>query len=122
MADWRNYELAKLRTGLTDFAAGQAQRAEEARQSFRLLDEEPDDERTEDHLLDILQQARIDMAAEQVLEQPVQRQRQQADEGRAQIGSANGSYATARAGTIGQKRWLIAVLDALANQQIAYFE
>lgn len=32
------------------------------------------------------------------------------------------SYATARAGTIGQKRWLIAVLDALANQQIAYFE
>ncbi|KAA1183825.1 TenA family transcriptional regulator [Rhizobium tropici] len=32
------------------------------------------------------------------------------------------SYATAKAGTIAQKRWLIGVLDALANQQIAYFE
>jgi len=32
------------------------------------------------------------------------------------------SYATAKAETIGQKRWLIDVLDALANQQVAYFE
>lgn len=32
------------------------------------------------------------------------------------------AFATAKAGTIEQKRWLIAVLDALANQQIAYFE
>ena len=32
------------------------------------------------------------------------------------------ALATAKAGTIGQKRWLIGVLDALANQQIAYFE
>ncbi len=32
------------------------------------------------------------------------------------------SYATANAGTIEEKRWLIGVLDALANQQIAYFE
>ncbi len=32
------------------------------------------------------------------------------------------SYATAKAGTIEEKRWLIGVLDALANQQIAYFE
>lgn len=32
------------------------------------------------------------------------------------------AYATAKAETIEQKRWLIAVLDALANQQIAYFE
>ncbi|MFK0166156.1 TenA family protein [Rhizobium sp. NPDC090279] len=32
------------------------------------------------------------------------------------------SYATAKADTIEQKRWLIGVLDALANQQIAYFE
>lgn len=32
------------------------------------------------------------------------------------------AYATAKAETIAQKRWLIAVLDALANQQIAYFE
>ncbi|MFB2551767.1 TenA family protein [Ensifer soli] len=32
------------------------------------------------------------------------------------------AYATAKAGTIAQKRWLIAVLDALANHQIAYFE
>jgi thiaminase/transcriptional activator TenA len=32
------------------------------------------------------------------------------------------SYATAKAETIAQKRWLIGVLDALANQQIAYFE
>jgi thiaminase/transcriptional activator TenA len=32
------------------------------------------------------------------------------------------SYATAKAGTIKEKRWLIGVLDALANQQIAYFE
>lgn len=32
------------------------------------------------------------------------------------------ALATARAGTIEQKRWLIGVLDALANQQIAYFE
>lgn len=32
------------------------------------------------------------------------------------------AYAAAKAQTIEQKRWLIAVLDALANQQIAYFE
>lgn len=32
------------------------------------------------------------------------------------------AYAAAKAETIAQKRWLIAVLDALANQQIAYFE
>lgn len=32
------------------------------------------------------------------------------------------AYAAAKAETIGQKRWLIGVLDALANQQIAYFE
>ncbi len=32
------------------------------------------------------------------------------------------AFATATAGTIEQKRWLIGVLDALANQQIAYFE
>ena len=32
------------------------------------------------------------------------------------------SFATARAETIAQKRWLIGVLDALANRQIAYFE
>ncbi len=32
------------------------------------------------------------------------------------------AFATAKAETIVQKRWLIAVLDALANQQIAYFE
>lgn len=32
------------------------------------------------------------------------------------------AFATAKAQTIAQKRWLIAVLDALANQQIAYFE
>ena len=32
------------------------------------------------------------------------------------------AFATAKAETIEQKRWLIAVLDALANQQIAYFE
>jgi thiaminase/transcriptional activator TenA len=32
------------------------------------------------------------------------------------------AYAVAKAETISQKRWLIAVLDALANQQIAYFE
>jgi thiaminase/transcriptional activator TenA len=32
------------------------------------------------------------------------------------------ALAVARAGTIEQKRWLIGVLDALANQQIAYFE
>ncbi|HVK92896.1 MAG TPA: TenA family protein, partial [Mycoplana sp.] len=32
------------------------------------------------------------------------------------------AFATAKAETIAQKRWLIAVLDALANQQIAYFE
>ncbi|WP_374565398.1 TenA family protein [Nitratireductor sp. ZSWI3] len=32
------------------------------------------------------------------------------------------AYAAAKAGTIGQKRWLIGVLDALANRQIAYFE
>lgn len=32
------------------------------------------------------------------------------------------AFAVARAETIRQKRWLIGVLDALANQQIAYFE
>lgn len=32
------------------------------------------------------------------------------------------AYAAAKAETIAQKRWLIAVLDALANQQITYFE
>lgn len=32
------------------------------------------------------------------------------------------AHAAAKAETIGQKRWLIGVLDALANQQIAYFE
>jgi thiaminase (transcriptional activator TenA) len=32
------------------------------------------------------------------------------------------AFAAAKADTIGQKRWLIGVLDALANQQIAYFE
>ncbi|WP_265519896.1 TenA family protein [Nitratireductor luteus] len=32
------------------------------------------------------------------------------------------AYAAAKAKTISQKRWLIGVLDALANQQIAYFE
>ncbi len=32
------------------------------------------------------------------------------------------AFATAKAPTINQKRWLIAVLDALANQQVAYFE
>ncbi|MEX2695023.1 TenA family protein [Rhizobium mongolense] len=32
------------------------------------------------------------------------------------------AYATAKAETIAQKRWLIGVLDALAYQQIAYFE
>lgn len=32
------------------------------------------------------------------------------------------AYATARAENIAQKRWLIGVLDALANQQVAYFE
>jgi thiaminase (transcriptional activator TenA) len=32
------------------------------------------------------------------------------------------AFAAAKADTIAQKRWLIAVLDALANQQIAYFE
>ena len=32
------------------------------------------------------------------------------------------AYATARAATMAQKRRLIGVLDALANQQIAYFE
>ena len=32
------------------------------------------------------------------------------------------AYAAAKAETIGQKRWLIGVLDALANQQVAYFE
>jgi thiaminase/transcriptional activator TenA len=32
------------------------------------------------------------------------------------------AYAAAKAETIVQKRWLIGVLDALANQQIAYFE
>lgn len=32
------------------------------------------------------------------------------------------AFAVAKAGTIAQKRWLIGVLDALANQQIAYFK
>lgn len=32
------------------------------------------------------------------------------------------AFAAAKADTIAQKRWLIGVLDALANQQIAYFE
>lgn len=32
------------------------------------------------------------------------------------------AFAAAKAETIAQKRWLIGVLDALANQQIAYFE
>jgi thiaminase/transcriptional activator TenA len=32
------------------------------------------------------------------------------------------AFATAKSETIEQKRWLIGVLDALANQQIAYFE
>lgn len=32
------------------------------------------------------------------------------------------SFATARAETIVQKRWLIGVLDALANRKMAYFE
>ncbi len=32
------------------------------------------------------------------------------------------AFAAAKAETIVQKRWLIGVLDALANQQIAYFE
>lgn len=32
------------------------------------------------------------------------------------------AYAAATAKTMAQKRWLIAVLDALANEQIAYFE
>ncbi|WP_414475949.1 TenA family protein [Microvirga sp. M2] len=32
------------------------------------------------------------------------------------------AYAVAKAGRIEHKRWLIAVLDALANQQIAFFE
>lgn len=32
------------------------------------------------------------------------------------------AHATAKAPTMAQKRWLIGVLDALANQQIAYFE
>jgi thiaminase (transcriptional activator TenA) len=32
------------------------------------------------------------------------------------------AHATAKAATMAQKRWLIGVLDALANQQIAYFE
>jgi thiaminase/transcriptional activator TenA len=32
------------------------------------------------------------------------------------------AYAAAKAGTIERKRWLIGVLDALANQQVAYFE
>ena len=32
------------------------------------------------------------------------------------------AYAAAKAGTIAEKRWLVGVLDALANQQIAYFE
>ncbi len=32
------------------------------------------------------------------------------------------AHATAKAETIAQKRWLIGVLDALANQQVAYFE
>ncbi|EKF59853.1 transcriptional activator, TenA family protein [Agrobacterium albertimagni AOL15] len=32
------------------------------------------------------------------------------------------AFAAAKAETMAQKRWLIGVLDALANQQIAYFE
>lgn len=32
------------------------------------------------------------------------------------------AFAAAKADTIARKRWLIGVLDALANQQIAYFE
>ncbi|WP_180899064.1 TenA family protein [Martelella soudanensis] len=32
------------------------------------------------------------------------------------------AYATAKAETMADRRWLIGVLDALANQQIAYFE
>jgi thiaminase/transcriptional activator TenA len=32
------------------------------------------------------------------------------------------AYAVAKADTIAQRRWLISVLDALANEQIAYFE
>lgn len=32
------------------------------------------------------------------------------------------AFAAAKARTIAQKRWLVGVLDALANQQIAYFE
>lgn len=32
------------------------------------------------------------------------------------------ALATARAETIGQKRWLVGVLDALANAQVGYFE
>lgn len=32
------------------------------------------------------------------------------------------AYAVAKADTIAQKRWLISVLDALANQQIPYFD
>lgn len=32
------------------------------------------------------------------------------------------AFATAKAKTISQKRWLIEVLDALANQQVTYFE
>lgn len=32
------------------------------------------------------------------------------------------AYAAAKAETIAQKRWLISVLDALANQQVRYFE
>ena len=32
------------------------------------------------------------------------------------------AYAAAKAGKMAQKRWLIAVLDALANQQISFFE
>ncbi|WP_171901606.1 MULTISPECIES: TenA family protein [unclassified Agrobacterium] len=32
------------------------------------------------------------------------------------------AFATAKAETMAQKRWLVAVLDALANQQIVYFE
>jgi len=32
------------------------------------------------------------------------------------------AYAVAKAETIAQRRWLISVLDALANEQIAYFE
>jgi thiaminase/transcriptional activator TenA len=32
------------------------------------------------------------------------------------------AYAAAKSETIVQKRWLVGVLDALANQQIAYFE